>query len=122
MLFKCLLFVQKKDYKSASQFLSDIKLYETDYVTLYNKLSTAVENNDILEVNTEELNISAKSQEGIPNFSFVKQAEVDGESFSQLVTDFYTEGLYDSKERCIIARKIYTSIINDTRRYFKIYV
>lgn len=114
LLFKCLLSVQKKDYDSAAKFLSAINLSETDYVVLYNKLSTAIENKGALEVEAEELNISAKDQESIPDFSFVKQAEVDGEIFSQLVTDFYTEGLYDSKEKCIVARKIYTSIINGT--------
>lgn len=114
LLFKCLFSVQKKDYNSATKFLSDVKESETDYITLYNKLSTAIENKENLEFKTDELIPSPKIQEHVPNFSFIKQAELDGESFLQLITDFYTEGLYDSKGKCVLARKIYTSIISGT--------
>ena len=114
LLFKCLLSVQRKDFDSATKFLSEINLSKTDYVVLYRELSTAIEKNDVLEIDVEKLHFSTKVQGDIPDFSFIMQAEADSDSFSQLVTDFYTEGLYDSKEKCILARKIYTSIINGT--------
>lgn len=114
-LFMSVLSVKSGDFEQASEYLSKAGSHGITYGILYDRLQDAINNKE--DINSDEdLGVSLQIHDKLPAFSFMKVSDPYGASLHQLVSDFYSDNMYDAKGKCLVASKI-LSLIEDGATY-----
>lgn len=114
-LFKSILCINCDDYDGAAKYLSLAGSRGDTYGLLYDRLHEAVVSKSKLDIE-EDFGVSIHYEDALPKFSFMKTSDPSGMGLQQLVSDFYSENLYDAKGKCLVASKI-LSLIEDGAHY-----
>ncbi len=104
-LFRCVLCLNLEDYEGASEWLASAGPRGDTFELLYDKAQEAITNKSKLDP-TEDFGVSNRHENALPRFSFMKTSDPMGMGLHQLVSDFYSENLYDARGKCTIANKI----------------
>ncbi len=108
-LLKSILCINCDDYEGASKHLTLAGPRDDTYGRLYDSLQEAIANKAHLDP-TEDFGASVHQEDVLPRFSFMRTSDPNGMGLNQLVSDFYSENLYDAKGKCLIASKILSLI------------
>lgn len=108
-LLKSILCINCDDYEGASKHLTLAGPRDDTYGRLYDRLQEAIANKAHLDP-TEDFGASVHREDALPRFSFMKTSDPNGMGLNQLVSDFYSENLYDAKGKCLVASKILSLI------------
>lgn len=104
-LFKSILCINNEDYDGASTYLSLAGSRSDIHGLLYDRLREAITNKAKLNIE-EDFGGAIPHEDTLPRFSFMKTSDPSGMGLHQLVSDFYSENLYDAKGKCLLASKI----------------
>lgn len=114
-LFMSILCVKTGDFEQAAEYLSRAGSRGITYGLLYDKLQEAISTKKDIDI-AEDLGVSIQIHERLPKFSFMKTSDPYGVGLHQLISDFYSDNLYDEKGKCLVASRI-LSLIEDGGAY-----